>query len=108
MNLIQPIRNKITLLAIVALLAISAAGNFWLFQSKSQLQSELSQKTEQINSLNKNMSQSTKNEEDLKKKISTAENQCKAETDGLKDRLAAFAKQAAACDKLKKKLHVKD
>jgi flagellar basal body-associated protein FliL len=99
--------NKIIIVILCALLAAAAAGDFILFQKSNQLQAESRQKTKLIEVLNRKLSAATSEAESWKMKAGAVETQCSAETNTLKEQIAAFAKQAASCDLLKKKLHIK-
>ncbi len=99
--------NKIIIGILCALLATAIAGGYIYIQKSNQLESESLLKTKQIKDLNEKLRAATSETDSWKTKAGTAESQCAIETSTLKDQVAAFAKQAASCDQLKKKLHIK-
>lgn len=99
-------RNGISL-ALGAMLAATLAGGFFLVQQKNAViestKSELQKGAEQITALTNDMG-TLKTEAEMAKKDLE---EMKSKHQNLSEDLAAFAKQAAACEDIKKKLNVK-
>lgn len=98
--------NKIIIGSLGTLLAVAVAGDLVLIQKTNQLQADFQKNTEQIKALNIKVSTTGTETESWKKKYESAEALNKTDTDSLNEKIAAFAKQAASCDKIKKKLHL--
>lgn len=99
--------NKIIIGVLVVLLAGSAVGNFFFSQKISEMQLDLHAKTDLLAKLNKKLTALEAELDSLKSKTAANENQCKIDNESLKSQIAAFAKQAATCEAIKKKLHIK-
>jgi Tfp pilus assembly protein PilO len=104
--MLEKISNKIVLVVLVALLVVSAAGNYFFMAKSKTLQDEVDREAGQITASNNKLSVEKTETDSWKKKYETANVQCKIETDDLKAKMAAFAKQAAACEQIKQKLHI--
>jgi ElaB/YqjD/DUF883 family membrane-anchored ribosome-binding protein len=92
---------------LIVLVVGAAAGNFILMKNNNELEAELEKRNDEIKVLNSKLKGSTTEVDSWKKKYEASVDQCKTDTDNLQARIAAFAKQAAACDIIKRKLHIK-
>ena len=107
MEKIRPYVHKIVLVSLVVLLAVAAAGDYVFIKNNNSLQKENGSKAEQVTVLGNKLSVATTEIEALKKKYESSAIQCKTKADDLHAQIAAFAKQAAACEQIKQKLHIK-
>jgi prefoldin subunit 5 len=101
------IKRHGTTLALCALLVASLGGGYFLIQQKNAtletMKAELQKGTEQITALTNDIGTLKTEAEMAKKELE----EFKAQHQNQSEDLAAFAKQAAACEDIKKKLNVK-
>ena len=81
--------------------------DYIFIQKSKQLQADLAQSVEQRTTMNKKLNKARSEVDLWKKKFESADSQCQTESDDLKSKIEAFAKQAAACEQIKHKLHIK-
>ena len=92
---------------LLALLATSAAGNYIYNKKYTELQATLKKNNEEFVNFKNKVKDNESGTALLKKQYEESASQCKTENDDLKAKIDAFAKQAAACEKIKEKLHLK-
>lgn len=98
--------NKAAIGVLVALLAVALGGDFIFIQKCNDLQADSKNNSDQIKALNTKLSAATKESDSWKEKYENVSAQINAESDDLKSQIKAFAKQAASCENIKKKLHL--
>ncbi len=107
MNFIKNNANKIIGSVLIALLAAAVAGDYIFLQKIGELNAGLKKRNDEIKDLKKTLTGTTTETESWKKKYDDSIAQCKTDTDNLQAKITAFAKQAAACEQIKHKLHIK-
>lgn len=96
-----------SLVMLLGLLATSVAGNYIFNKKYTELQSTLKKNNAELVNLKNKVKDNESGSALLKKQYEESASQCKTENDDLKAQIDAFAKQAAACEKIKEKLHIK-
>jgi uncharacterized protein (DUF3084 family) len=96
-------KTKLVIGALVVLLVLAIAGSVIFIQKSIDLQVEIHKKSDELLVLNKQLS-SVRVEAD--KKISEAQAMHNDDVQAYQEKVAAFAKQAAACEKIKRNLHL--
>ena len=100
--------SKIVLVVGIVALVGSLGASAFLYMNKSTLEKENSQQTKQLDLLTKKIVSLESDNSKMKLQIETTSKQCESENADLKASIAAFAKQASACEAIKQKMHIKD
>lgn len=95
------------MIALAILLIAAVAGDFVMYQKSAAQHDSLSRNAAQITELQRKLESAIADNKSLKNQLAAKDAQCKAESEDLNAKLAAFAKQAASCEAIKKKLHLK-
>ncbi|HSY26336.1 MAG TPA: hypothetical protein VK832_02450 [Burkholderiaceae bacterium] len=108
MEKIKPILTKIAL-ALVAIGLIASLGySLYLTMNKGQLEKQIRDDKVEASELNKKLSTALANSQSWQAKLAESQTQCTNDNQALKATIEAFAKQASACDRIKKKLNIND
>lgn len=107
MSFLKNNANKIIGGVLIAMLALAAAGDYIFSQKNGELDAELQKRNAEIKDLKNKLAGTTSQAESMNNKYEASVAQCKTDTDNLQAKIAAFAKQAAACEQIKHKLHIK-